>query len=500
LTSSVPGVPRGLLLRGSQEPRVRSVPPRVSCLLGDEAVELAASTGLTLDPWQEWILRESMGTLDHDRWAAFEVGLLIPRQNGKNEVLLARELAGLFLLDERLLIHTAHEFKTCAEHFLRARAVIESSRDLARELRKVVTSHGDEALELRSGQRLRFLARSRTSARGFTADFLAYDEAMVLSDETVGASMPTLSASDNPQVWYTASEGRRDAFHLARLRRRGLAGGDPSLMWAEWSADLCHEMCPPGCGEHDDPADRGAWAKANPALGYRISEDHVAREHASMSGEQFAAARLAVAAWPADENGWGVITELAWDACADEAEDPLRPEQGLVIAADVTPAQSAGAIAIAGARADGKVMAEIPAGCHGPGTSWMVPRLVELRDRYRPRAIIIDRPPSSASPLVDEAERAGLTVTSPSAAEVGQAFAMFCVQVADRRLVHLGVRQPELRAALAGASRRDIGDGGHAWSRKDTPHLDISPLVAVTLAVWGYGKFSRRYDVLKSVM
>ena len=496
--SSAHAARSALPLRGSQQPRLSSVPPRESRDLGEDAVGLAAGCGLTLDPWQEWILAESMGTLSGDKWAAFEVGLLIPRQNGKNEVLLARELAGLFLLDERLLIHTAHEFKTCAEHFLRARAVIESSPDLARLVRKVVTSHGDEAIELRSGQRLRFLARSRTSARGFTADFLAYDEAMVLADDTVGASMPTLSASKNPQVWYTASEGRHDAFHLARVRRRGLAGADPSLMWAEWSADLCNEMCAPGCRSHDDPAARQTWARANPALGYRIAEDHVAREHASMSREQFAASRLAVSAWPADENGWGVITELAWDACADE-ESP-RPGRSLVIAADVTPGQSAGAVAVAGARADGKIVAEIPQGCCGPGTSWIVPKLVELRDRYKPVAIVIDRPPSSASPLVDEAERAGLEVTSPTAADVGQAFAMFCVSVADRQLVHLGMRQPELRAALAGAVRRDIGDGGHAWSRKGSPHLDISPLVACTLAVWGHNKFGTRdYNLLRSV-
>jgi hypothetical protein len=485
------------LLRGSQQPRLSSVPPRASVMLGDDAVALAAGAGLTLDPWQEWILRESMGTLAGDKWAAFEVGLLIPRQNGKNEVLLARQLAGLFLLDERLLIHTAHEFKTCAEHFLRARAVIDACPDLSRLVTKVVTSHGDEAIELRSGQRLRFLARSRTSARGFTADFLAYDEAMVLSDETIGASMPTLSAAENPQVWYTASEGRSDAFHLARLRRRGLAGNDPSLMWAEWSAELCNDFCPRNCAEHDDPGDPATWAKANPALEIRLSEDHTRREYASMSAEQFAASRLAVSAWPVDENGWGVITETAWDACADES--PARPSRPLAIAADVTPNQSAGSIAVAGLLPDGRVIGEIPSGCHGPGTSWMVPRLVELRDKYKPCAIIIDRPPAAASSLIDEAERAGLEIVSPSAAEIGQAFGLFYVAVADRTFCHLGSLQPELRAAVAGAVRRDLGDSGHAWSRRNAA-IDISPLVAATLAVWGHSRYGHtQYDVLRSV-
>ena len=56
----------------------------------------------------------------------------IPRQNGKGEVLIARELFGLFELGERKVIHTAHEFKTSAEHFHRLEAVIRGMRGAAR--------------------------------------------------------------------------------------------------------------------------------------------------------------------------------------------------------------------------------------------------------------------------------------------------------------------------------------------------------------------------------
>ena len=48
------------------------------------------------------------------RWQTREVGVNVPRQNGKGEILIARELFGLFELGERLVIHTAHEFKTSA--------------------------------------------------------------------------------------------------------------------------------------------------------------------------------------------------------------------------------------------------------------------------------------------------------------------------------------------------------------------------------------------------
>lgn len=502
-------------LLGAQRPRECWVPPAVSTAQGDDAVELAASAGLILDDWQAWVLKHSLGILPGGQWSAFEVGLLVPRQSGKNTILEARELAGLYLLDESLLIHTAHEFKTSEEHFLRMQSLIEGHPDLDRLVRKVTTSHGSEGIELfptptiiygsdagavRRGlasRRLRFLARSRSSARGFTADLLVYDEAMILSNETVGSSMPTMAAVPNPQLWYTASEGRHDAYHLARVRRRGLARNDPALMWAEWSAELCHEFCPKKCTEHDDPASPVTWAKANPGLGIRISLDYLARAHASMDPDVFAASHLAFTDWPAEADGWSVISEGAWDACADPGSP--KASRPFALAADATPNQSAASIAIAGRRPDGKIVGEIPQGDHRPGTSWVVARLAELAERLRPCAITID-PHGPAASLIDQAEAAGLEIVKPTAGEIGQAFGLFYVGVADRTFVHLGADlAPELRAAVAGAAKRDMGDGAHAWARRSTA-IDISPLVAVTLAMWAHGKHApRAYNLLDSV-
>ncbi len=44
--------------------------------------------------------------------------------------------------------------------------------------------------------------------------------------------------------------------------------------------------------------------------------------------------------------------------------------------------------------------------------------------------------------------------------------------------------QPVLRAALEGAVKRPSEDGGWYWARRSTV-VDISPLVAVTLALGG---------------
>jgi hypothetical protein len=97
------------------------------------------------------ILRHSLGERPDGKWAAFEVGLNVPRQNGKGSILEARELAGLFLLGERLIIHSAHEFATSLEAFQRLLALIEGTPDLSRRVKRVSRAHGEEGIELTNG-------------------------------------------------------------------------------------------------------------------------------------------------------------------------------------------------------------------------------------------------------------------------------------------------------------------------------------------------------------
>jgi hypothetical protein len=143
-------------------PRVWSAPPKAGSL-GRLAVELAGEAGLELDDWQAWQLEEAMGIRPDGRWSSFEVGLSVARQNGKGSILEARELAGLFLpeIHERLITHTAHEFKTAQEHFIRLATLVEGLPPRYRRLVKhIYEANGSEAIEMRDGRRLRFLARS----------------------------------------------------------------------------------------------------------------------------------------------------------------------------------------------------------------------------------------------------------------------------------------------------------------------------------------------------
>jgi hypothetical protein len=67
---------------GAQRPRLLHVPEFVSST-GEEACELAAMAGLEMDPWQQFVLTNALGERPDGLWAAKEVGVEVPRQNGK---------------------------------------------------------------------------------------------------------------------------------------------------------------------------------------------------------------------------------------------------------------------------------------------------------------------------------------------------------------------------------------------------------------------------------
>ncbi|HUR74439.1 MAG TPA: hypothetical protein VMZ00_09185 [Sporichthya sp.] len=480
-------------LVGVQQPRISSIPPYVSSS-GQDVVDLAASAGLILDPWQEYCLRHGLGEREDGRWSAFEVGVVVSRQNGKGSVFEARCLAGLFLFGERLILYSAHEFKTAQEMFLRMQALVEGSDAFRRRVKRIRTSHGDEGIELLDGARLRFVARSTGSGRGFSGDLNIMDEAFNLPDAAVDALMPTMSARPNPQLWYGSSAADKTIApceQLGRVRRRGIAGGDPSLFYAEWSIESCTPECGEGCTEHDNPASPDSWAKANPALGIRISVEHVAREHASMGAKGFLRERLGVGNWPTDQaDQWAVIPEAKWRAVADPASEPVGK---VAFAIHVSPDRSWAAIATAGRRADG--LAHVEVVDHRPGTKWVADRVKQMQERWDPCAWVVDAGSPAGSLIADleavRIEKAGgefvkLEITKPNHREVGHAFG----QLVDAVMPEEGASSirvlphPALDAAVAGAVTRPLGDA-KAWDSK-AASVDICPLVAVTFAAWGF--------------
>jgi hypothetical protein len=446
-------------------PRVRSV-PEYDFTSGDDAIELAASAGLILDPWQQLAVRDILAEDSAGKWLTFESALLVPRQNGKGAILEAIEIADMFLFGAQLVIHTAHEFKTAQEAFRRVLFLVENTDALRKRVDRVRTSHGDEGIELKNGARLRFLARSGGSGRGFSCDRLIYDEAYELPEETIAASLPTMSARPNPHVTYASSAALDKSVTLRRVMARGRQEDDrqpdTGLAYLEWSAD-------PKC----DLDDRDEWVRANPATSTgRIRVDFIAKERAAMADVTFGRERLGIV----DESKNATVVDLeAWAAAGDPLSQPFDP---VCFAVDIGPDAAFTSIAVAGTTPSGKVHVEVVD--RRRGTGWVTDRLEELRDRWQPSAIVID-PIGPVGSLIPSFAVAGLEITELGMREHARACGLFKVLVEEGQLVHK--EQPGLTAALESARKRDAGEAGAwLWNRRD--ETDISPLVAVTLAAF----------------
>lgn len=468
---------------GSQTPRVSTF-PAAAFTSGPDVSDVAEAAGLLLDPWQRYVLEGGMGERPDGKWSALEVACWVPRQNGKGAIIEARVLAGLFLLGEKKILWSAHEYKTAQEGFLRIRELIQNAPEFNALVKRFWEGSGEQGIELTTGQRLKFIARSRGSGRGFSGDLIILDEAQELTLLQMKALFSTMSAKSiagNPQIWYFGTPPEDPAAWVYGMRKDGEKGKD-GLAYFDWGlGDIDTNV--PIKERLQQYADRDMWYQANPGLGIRISEEFCEKELSRLK-EGFAPERLGLwLPYAGDQsNAWQVISEAAWTGAKDPTSQvDGRPAFGVY----VPPDRSYAAIGIAGAAAAGGRHVEVSGDGevldYRPGTGWVVPRLLEL-EKHSPSAVVVDDKALAAA-----AEKAGLEVHPATAADMVSGCQMIFDGIAGpdlegRDVKHIG--QKILTDAVAGAVPRDVG-GSWAWARRDLT-VDVTPLAAVSLALFGH--------------
>ncbi len=469
MTRSSPGATANL---GAQEPRIEWTPPGDPHPDQEAVVEFAEAAGFTLQDWQNRVLGDSLLEKRPGKWSSFENALVVPRQNGKTELAIVRVLAGALVLGENLVIYTAHLARTSEEVFRRTRDKIAEVDWISREVKHVWRSNGRESVEFKNGSRILFQTRTPSSGRGFAkANCVILDEAMYLPTAAIASILFILGRAQNPQLWYLGSSPDQitqpDSVALAAVRERALSKQDESLYYAEWSMPFDHPSDVPA-GVLADPV---AWAESNPALGYGLSEEHVANEFRGAPDKRiFAIERGGVGDWPSLLETDGIINLETWAQLADPGG--VITGKG-VFALDVSPDRAWASIAVAGHRADDLLQVELVE--HRRGTGWVVPWLAERKSK-----VILDAR-SPAGSLIPALEQARIEVEPVTTGEHCRACGAFYDAVAEGTLRHLD--DALLSAALAAARSRQVGDAW-LWSRDPTGQ-DISPLVAATLALWG---------------
>jgi hypothetical protein len=448
--------------------------PRFSDSRAEDVFEMADLTGFELDPWQRLVVEGACGVRADGKWASKEVGVNVPRQNGKGGILELIEVTALFTWHEQLVIHSAHEFITSQKHFDRVWSLVESTPELLQRVvrQRPLRSHGHEGFKLVDGCQIEFRTRTKGGGRGFSCDRLILDEAMFLPESAMGALLPTMRARPNPQIWYTGSavdqEVHTDGLVFTRVRNRALERA-PDLSYFEWSLPYDH----PNDIPDDEYSSEEAMRRSNPAFGIRIFREHFEMELAALDRRTAAVELYGVGDYP-DPTGEEdrPISVEQWLACQDEDSHIVGP---VCFGFDVSPERRT-SIAAAGRNQDGRWHVEVIEKL--PGTGWLPTRLYDLVVAHEPQAIVADKIGPGAS-TISKLEDLGVPVTLMDGAQHAQSCARLVDAVAEDNLRHLG--SLDLLNAIRAASTRQLADRW-LWSRRNST-VDISPLVAATLAL-----------------
>lgn len=430
------------------------------------------SVGVTFDPWQIGLGTAALGCRASGKYAATVGGVTasIPRQVGKTFT-FGNLLIGLALeFPNTRIVWTSHHSRTTTNTFRSMQGMVRRKK-IAPLLAEngIRTANGEQEIKFANGSIIMFGAREHGFGRGMDAiDFLVFDEAQILGLKALEDMVPATNQSKHPHgalVVFIGTPPRPvdDGEAFTAKRADGIEGRDGDALYVELSAD-----------DDADPDDHGQWRKANPSFPHRTPLESMLRMRKNLPSEE-SWLREALGVWDAVGTDQ-VIPPEAWKSAADPTSLPARR---FILALDVDPAQTRGAVAFAGMRDDGLVHVELDEQRMGIG--WIVDYVAERYHRNEIAAVVIDAK-SPAAPLADDLRRAKVhRVVLTDSSDMATACAQFFQWATEDGIRHLD--QPQLNASLAVARKRPLGDRW-AWNRK-TADADITPIVAATLAAWG---------------
>ena len=449
---------------GTQEPSAR-VAPKYKQTDGADAAKVLRVGGLILDPWQSDILDDWLAMAPGQKWACKTCGGSVPRQNGKTGLLEGRIEAGMLLYNEQV-VYTAHLQKTSTETFEEMANFFDTPR-IRKYLQTIKTALGREQIILKSGARVKFLARTRNGGRGQHGDLLIFDEAQELDDSTQASFIPAISASLNPQTIYmgTPPDENCTGGVFRSIRDNALAGKTKTTAWFEFSV-----------GEIGNLADKLRWAATNPALGRRILLSTIESEFEQMAADTFARERLGWWAPIVQEREDLALSVKAWDACkSDEPKPEGKTAFGVKFSADGSEVSLCGAVLV-----DGGVsrISLIDRRSTAEGLQWLADW---LNERYKGTACVVIDGRNGVDVLIDKIKPTWVakgSVLRPGVKDMIGAVSLLVNAINQKELSWYS-KQTALRESAITSVKRPISGGWGFGGDNSTP------IEAAALAYWG---------------
>lgn len=405
------------------------------------------------------------------------VGISVSRQNGKTTLVLSR-IARQLIAPGSTVAYTAQDRGVAVTKWTEHVDLLLDTPFADRVARVDRTDHREILV---MANRSRYLpvtpsakaqqGKRANAGRSLSIDLAVLDEAHAHETTAiVDALKPAMAARAAAQIWLLSNAGDANSGlwrHYTELGRT--LAGDPNspMCWIEHAAD-----------PHADTLDRRAWLDGNPSLDLPGGVSSAALADAALTLDADAFRREHLNVWVDGVETAG-IDPVAWAACRD---DELAGGTERCIALDFTPERDRGALVGAG-DVDGRTTLEVLEA--GSDLDRLITRTIAAA-LDNDATVIIDRggPAASAIPALEDA---GCEIRLIPLDDYRRACHDFHDAVTYRRLAHRG--DYRLTDAIAGASRRNVGEGW-VWRRRGG--ADLTPLIAATLARWGVVAYAER--------
>lgn len=443
---------------GNQEPTKKVVLPYKKSDY-KKAVDFYEKSGRKAQKWQKILLKDILAYGKDNLWTHTKCGYSLPRRNGKNEIIVMRELYGLFMGEE--INHTAHRVSTSHSAWERLCRVLDESGVDYRSLK----AKGQERVEIpETGGRVEFRTRSSTGGLGEGFDLLVIDEAQEYTDDQETALKYVVSSSKNPQTIMcgTPPTPISSGMVFVNFRKKVLSGDSKNFYWSEWSVD-----------ENTNPHDVEAWYETNPSLG-TIFTERIVEDEIGTDDLDFNIQRLGL--W-ISYNQKSAISLTDWDRLKIDELPELAG--GLYVGIKYGQDGNNVALSIAVKTDEGKIFIE-SLDCQSVrnGDRW----ILDFLKSADIEKVVVDGA-SGQNILASEMKDLKLKEPIlPTVKEVIKANAMWERAIFEESILHNN--QESLKQVVTNCEKRNIGSSGGFGYKSQFDDMDISLMDSCLLAHW----------------
>jgi phage terminase large subunit-like protein len=450
-------------LRGATEPRLHSPYLKGKSLIGD-VEDLCKIVGMPLLPWQKVVLTDMLRIDSKGKFIRRTCLALGARQNGKTHMVRMLILAHLIKWDSRNILIMSSNRSMALDTFRQIAYLLESNDHLKGFVKQIRYANGTESIEMLDGTRLDVVAATRDGSRGRTADFLYIDELREITEEGYRAATPTTRARPNAQTLLTSNAGDAFSTVLNDMRERAMDNPPKSFGFYEYSA-------PQYCKIDD----RKAWAMANPALGYTITEEALEEAIATSPIENTRTELLC---------SWIDSLSSPWPhgILEDTSDSTLEMTAGAytVFGFDVSPSRRNGSLVAGQLLPDGRIgigILETYSSQVAIDELKMAASIKGWADIYKPRLVCFDK--YATQTIADRLSNSGVVCEDVSGQQFYKACGDLLEGLVNHRVVHNG--QAELIQQMNNCAAKVNDSAWRIIKRKSAG--DISAPIGLAMVV-----------------